>query len=251
MTASNDPSAPPPLPEDTGAAPRAPAPSQPQAITDLPLRPAGSAVARWVLKSFGWTLDFDGLPGRQGVLALYPHTSNWDFVLAMLAKWGIGMPVAFWVKHSLLQVPLLGRWVRWIGGVAVRRDGPQGAVRGMQQQMEDAQREGRFMWLALAPEGTRSLTAGWRSGFYQVATGAGVPLALGHVDYQRKHVGILGFLQLSGDPDADMAAIAEAFANVQPYAPHLAGPVRLLPSAPASPSPPAAQAPKGRGPGPQ
>lgn len=206
------------------------APDRPQPITVLPLHPKGSPTARAVLKMMGWTLDFEGLPGRQGVLALYPHTSNWDFVMAMLAKWAIGMPVAFWVKHSLLQVPVLGRWVRWIGGVAVRRDGPQGAVRGMQQQMEDARREGRFMWLALAPEGTRSLTTGWRSGFYQVATRAGVPLALGHVDYQRKHVGILGFLQLSGDVDADMAAIAAAFADVHPYAPHLAGPVRLLPS---------------------
>jgi hypothetical protein len=233
--------------------PRPPLPPHPQVITHLPLHPGGSAVARWVLKACGWTLDFDGLPGRQGVLALYPHTSNWDFVFAMLAKWAIGMPVAFWVKHSLLEVPVLGRWVRWIGGVAVRRDGPQGAVRGMQQQMEEACRDGRFMWLALAPEGTRSLTAGWRSGFYQVATGARVPLALGHVDYRRKHLGILGFLQLSGNPEADMAAIAKGFANVQPYAPHLASPVRLLPSAPtaATAAAPAAAPPEGPGPGPQ
>jgi 1-acyl-sn-glycerol-3-phosphate acyltransferase len=196
-------------------------------ITDLPYHPHGSRLAQGVLKLFGWTLDFQGLPGQQGVLAVYPHTSNWDFVLAMLAKWAIGMPVAFWAKHSLLQVPLLGRWVRWIGGVGVRRDSPQGAVGDMQRQIELARDEGRFMWLALAPEGTRSRADGWRSGFYQLATGARVPLALGHVDYARKHVGILGFLQLSGDPAVDMAAIAEAFKGVQGRKPELASPIRF------------------------
>ena len=88
----------------------------------------GSALARAVLRLAGWRVAFDGLPARQGVVIVYPHTSNWDFVIGVLAKWGIGIPVAFWGKDSLFRVPLFGRWLRWLGGMPVDRGAPQGAV---------------------------------------------------------------------------------------------------------------------------
>lgn len=212
--------------QPAGASPAGPG-QQAQAITHLPVQLKGSTLAHKVLAGMGWTVDFEGLPALQGVLVVYPHTSNWDFIYAILTKWAIGMPVAFWAKHSLLEIPLLGRWMRWIGAVAVRRNSPQGAVGDMQRQIEQARSEGRFMWLALAPEGTRSLTDGWRSGFYQVATGAKVPLALGHVNYATRHVGIMGYLQLTGNPDVDMAAIAKAYEHVRGYEHALAAPIRL------------------------
>jgi 1-acyl-sn-glycerol-3-phosphate acyltransferase len=52
-----------------------------------------SAFARTLLRLFGWRVDFDGLPGPKGVLIVYPHTSNWDFVIGLLAKWTIALPL--------------------------------------------------------------------------------------------------------------------------------------------------------------
>jgi 1-acyl-sn-glycerol-3-phosphate acyltransferase len=172
-------------------------------------------------------LDFDGLPSRQGVLVVYPHTSNWDFPIGVLAKWGIGMPVTFWGKDSLFRVPLFGAWLRWIGGVPVNRAAPGGIVAEMADRMAQAAERDEFLWLALAPEGSRSRGEGWRSGFYRVALRAGAPLALGHLDFGRKRIGVGDCLRLSGDEDADMAEIARRFDGVSGRRPTQANPIRL------------------------
>jgi 1-acyl-sn-glycerol-3-phosphate acyltransferase len=198
-----------------------------QMLTGRPVQLPGSVLARWLIKAFGWTLVFDGLPTRQGVLIAYPHTSNWDFVTAMTARWAIGLPITFWGKESLFRVPVFGAWLRWLGGVPVVRHSPQGMVGDMVQRMRQARDQDRFLWLALAPEGTRSLREAWRSGFHAVAVQAGVPLAVAFMDYRLRQVGVRCFLQLSGDEQADMAAIAQQLAGVQGKHPELATPIRL------------------------
>ncbi len=187
----------------------------------------GSALARSLLGLAGWTLLFDGLPAKQGVAIVYPHTSNWDFVVGLLAKWAIGIPVTFWGKDSLFRIPLFGRWMRWVGGVPVDRGNARGVVGQMAQALQAAQREGRFLWLALAPEGTRARADGWRSGFYHVAREARVPLALVLLDFARQRVGIERFLLLGGDVDADLEAIRVGFEGVAARHPSQASPIRL------------------------
>jgi len=187
----------------------------------------GSALARALLGAFGWRVAFDGLPSRQGVLIVYPHTSNWDFVVGLLAKWAIGMPVTFWGKDSLFALPLLGRWLRWVGGVPVDRNSARGVVAQMVERLQTAQRNDEFFWLALAPEGTRSYRDHWRTGFYRTAREAAVPLGLAYIDFEHKVVGVDAFMMLSGDADADMAAIAARLGHRRGRRPHLAAPIRL------------------------
>ncbi len=187
----------------------------------------GSALARALLKAAGWRVEFGGLPARQGVVIVYPHTSNWDFLLGLLAKWSIGVPVAFWGKDSLFKVPLFGRWMRWVGGIPVDRHHPSGAVGQMVERIRLARQRDEFFWLALSPEGTRSYTEHWRSGFYRVVLQAEVPLGLAYFDFERHVVGFDAFLQLSGDIDADMKAIAERLGHRVGKRPELAAPIRL------------------------
>jgi 1-acyl-sn-glycerol-3-phosphate acyltransferase len=196
-------------------------------LQQRPVQLCGSVPAQLVLRVLGWRVAFDGLPARQGVLIIYPHTSNWDFVLGMLAKWAIGFPLAFWGKDTLFKVPLLGRWMRWVGGVAVDRHHPRGVVAQMAERMLAAREGDEFCWLALSPEGTRSYSRHWRSGFYQVALKAGVPLGLAYFDFVQRVVGVDTFIRLSGDIDADMATIAAHLGHRQGKKPHLAAPVRL------------------------
>ncbi|KNZ33115.1 MAG: hypothetical protein AD742_07575 [Methylibium sp. NZG] len=196
-------------------------------IASLPVKLQGSALARGVLRLAGWRLCFNGLPARQGVLIVYPHTSNWDFVLAMLAKWGIGMPVAFWAKDSLFQVPILGSWVRWIGGVPVDRTAANGIVGQIVRELESAREQDRFLWLALTPEGTRRHAAAWRSGFYHVALGAQVPLGLGFIDYRTRELGVEDFMLLSGDEAADMGEMRGQLAPRTGRHPERAAPIEL------------------------
>src|SRR6266850_6985273 len=181
-------------------------------IADLPVKLRGSALAAALLRVGGWRVRCAGLPAERGVAIVYPHTSNWDFVVGILAKWAIGIPVTFWGKDTLFKLPLFGAWLRWIGGVPVDRHAASGAVAQMSDALVAAREQGRFMWLALSPEGTRRLTPAWRSGFYHVALQAQVPIALVCFDYRERVVGIERFLRLSGDAAADFAEIEAGMA---------------------------------------
>ena len=203
------------------------------APTELPAQPPdlrGSKLARGLLRLAGWRVDFHGLPAAQGVVVVYPHTSNWDFLVLMLAKWSIGMPVTFWSKASLFRIPLFGAWLRALGALPVQRQVPQGAVAQMSAAMREARAQGRFMWLGLAPEGTRQRTEGWRSGFYRVAQQTDVPLALVALDYGQRRVRFDSFWRLSGDPVADLAVFARRLSGTRGRHPQWAAPVRLLES---------------------
>jgi 1-acyl-sn-glycerol-3-phosphate acyltransferase len=190
----------------------------------------GSVLARRMLEAAGWQIRFDGLPAQQGVAIVYPHTSNWDFPIGLLAKWAIGFAPSFWGKDSLFKLPLFGAWMRWIGGVPVDRDSPRGLVEQMVARVKQAKDSSEFFWLVIAPEGTRGYHEHWRSGFYRVAHQAAVPLALVYFDYEEKVIGFDRFIRLSGNADDDMAVIAGYLSHRRGKRPEMAAPVRLPPT---------------------
>ena len=195
-----------------------------------PVQFRGSGLARWLLRLLGWRMDFQGLPTQQGVILVYPHTSNWDFPVALLLKWAVGIRVQFWSKDTLFRIPLFGRWLRWVGGVPVRRSTPQGVVAQMAALMKQKKADGQYFWLALSPEGTRRLTGGWRSGFYRLALQADVPVGLAGLDYSRKRLVFRDFVRLSGNEDHDLARMALALRDVRGRRADAAAPVRLIKS---------------------
>jgi 1-acyl-sn-glycerol-3-phosphate acyltransferase len=199
-------------------------------LAGRPVQLQGSVLATRALALLGWQVRFHGLPARQGVVIVYPHTSNWDFPLGILAKWALGFPVRFWGKDSLFRIPLFGHWLRWVGGVPVDRSSAHGVVEQMAQRMKQARDRKEFFWLALAPEGTRSYREHWRSGFYRVATQAKLPLGMAYFDFEHKVVSLERFIHLSGDAPADMAAIAKYLGHRRGKKPELAGPIRLPPA---------------------
>ena len=195
-----------------------------------PVQFRGSGLARWLLRLLGWRVDFQGLPTQQGVIVVYPHTSNWDFPIAILLKWALGIPVMFWGKDTLFRIPLFGAWMGWLGGVPVSRASPQGVVEQMTALMKQKKALGQYFWLALSPEGTRRLTGGWRSGFYRLALEAGVPVGLAGLDYSRKRLVFRDFLRLSGDEARDLEYMAQALQDVRGLRADAAAPVRLIKS---------------------
>ncbi len=171
----------------------------------------------------GWTcIDVPDRPPR-AVLAVYPHTSNWDFPIGLLASTALGLD-AHWVgKDTLFRWPF-GGLMRWLGGVPVDRNAPAGFVHDI---ADGIRRHQRFI-LAIAPEGTRSLRPGWKSGFYRIARAADVPVLVGTIDYGRRRTGLLASVVLSGDEAADMAKIAECLRDCRGRRPELASPIRLI-----------------------
>ncbi len=206
--------------------------------TRHPVTFKGSRLARWILRMLGWRVDFDGFPARQGVAIVYPHTSNWDFPIGMLAKWALGIPAHFWGKDALFKLPLLGAWMRWVGGIPIDRSSSRGVVGQMVHVFEQHKQKDQLLWLGLAPEGTRSHTPGWRSGFYQLALGAQVPLALVKLDWGQRRFSVVDFYELTGQVEQDYAHMASVFAGVQGFHVHQMGPI--VPWSPAQARPSAA-----------
>ena len=115
------------------------------------------------------------------MVIFYPHTSNWDTAIGLCVKFMTGLPIRFAGKDTLFRVPLLGPLLlRW-GGVPVNRRERTGFIDEMQGEF----RRNEEFRLAIAPEGTRGRAPHWKSGFYHLARAAGVPLALGYIDYPR------------------------------------------------------------------
>jgi 1-acyl-sn-glycerol-3-phosphate acyltransferase len=195
----------------------------------LPVQCKPQPWAALLVKLMGWKIEFDGLPAKQGVLIGYPHTSNWDFVTMMPVKWAVGLPVQFFAKDSLFRIPLFGRWIRSIGAVPIDRSSPKGVVGEMMETLKQHKQDDNFLWIGLSPEGTRKLTDGWRSGFYQLALGADVPLCMLRIDYGSKVAKITDFMRLTGDVPADYAHIAQVYAGVKGFHAMQAAPIRPLP----------------------
>jgi len=181
----------------------------------------GSWLASKVLGLLGWKLIFNGLPAMRGVLVVYPHTSNWDFCIGLLAKWAIGMPVRFLAKDSLFKIPLLGSWFRYLGGFSVDRTSPQGYVNDLAMKMC----EQSYCWVLFTPEGTRKYTPGWRSGFYQLSIQAQVPIGMATIDYGSKEIGILDFFSPTEDENQDLAVLRAVYTGRLGFNPHSAAPV--------------------------
>jgi 1-acyl-sn-glycerol-3-phosphate acyltransferase len=171
-----------------------------------------AAFSRWLLARFGWQVDFAGLPGPKGILIVYPHTSNWDFVIGLLAKWAIGLPLRWIGKETLFRGftgATLGRLMRLWGGRPVDRHQASGAV----QQLAALMRNEPWFWLALSPEGTRKHQDHLRSGFYHLALEMQVPVGLAYIDFRHRRIGVKDFVMMSGDEARDLAMLSEFYAD--------------------------------------
>ncbi|MES2152683.1 MAG: 1-acyl-sn-glycerol-3-phosphate acyltransferase [Pseudomonadota bacterium] len=184
----------------------------------------GQRTALRLLTLFGWRLRFKPLPGPYGVAVVYPHTSNWDFVVGLLGKWAIGLPFNWLGKDALFRGPF-GPLMRSWGGIATERSTSTGAT----ARLAAAMRAAPWCWIAIAPEGTRSYRPHWRSGFYHLAVTARVPLLIVYLDYPNRVLGVVETIELSGDPQADMAAVAAAYRGHEGLHPELAAPIALSP----------------------
>ena len=175
-----------------------------------------------LLHLFGWRVVFDGLPARQGVIVVYPHTSNWDFVIGMLFKIGHGLPANWLGKDSMFPWPFRGLLER-LGGVPVNRRAATGFIDRLVAEF----RKRDWMWLAIAPEGTRSHTNYLKSGFYLVALAADLPVGLGYIDYGTRTVGIDTYLRFTGDRERDLESLRAFYATKHALHPENAGEFRF------------------------
>ena len=133
----------------------------------------------------GWDVEGQLPDLPKFVIIGAPHTSNWDFLVAMLVMGALGIRAHWYVKHTVYRGPVA--WLlHSLGGIPVDRNAHHGVV----NQAIDLFKSSEKFVLGITPEGTRKRVAEWKTGFWHIATGAGVPIVPGYFDYPRKRIGL-------------------------------------------------------------
>ena len=165
-----------------------------------------SSLALLALKLTGWRFEGDFPNLSKFVLIVAPHTSNWDFPFGLMAMFAMGLRCVFLGKHTMFRWPL-GAAMRWLGGVPVDRSSAHNVV----YQTTAMFRAREQLVLIVSPEGTRRKLPKWRTGFWYVAKGAGVPIVSIGFDYATKSFRLSPPFLPTGDRDADFTVLRTHF----------------------------------------
>lgn len=178
---------------------------------------------RWILHLCGWTVVFRPPSVPKCVVIFYPHTSNWDFIWGVLAYLSLGWEVRWCAKDSWFRWPV-GILARALGGIPVNRRERTGFV----ERLTHAYANADELYIAITPEGTRSRTDHWKSGFYHLALATGYPVGLAFIDRPSRRIGIDTYIALSGREEDDLAAFRAFYADKRGVRPQMQGEIRFL-----------------------
>jgi len=174
------------------------------------------------LRANGWEAEGEKPAASSYVLIAAPHTTNWDLFYFLAIAQSMNVRVSWMGKQSLFRGPM-GRIMRALGGIPVRRDRSSNLV----DQMANTFAASPGLVLTVPAEGTRAYVAHWKSGFYQIALAARVPIVLGYLDYERKVGGLGPELFPTGDVREDMSEIRAFYATIRGKYPDKFGAIRL------------------------
>ena len=173
----------------------------------------GNALSRFIGRMLwsltGWRFTGEVPDTSKAVVIVAPHTSNWDFMIGVIAMYALGIRVSFLAKHTLFRWPL-GLMMRWLGGIPIDRRSSRGAV----QQIVDRFRDADQLFLTVTPEGTRGEVDQWKTGFYHIAHQAELPIVPVSFDYGRRRIAFHEPRLASGNLERDLPEIQSLFKDV-------------------------------------
>ncbi len=183
----------------------------------LPRNPLAEALGRAMLRIAGWRIE-GSLPALDKFVVIGAHhTSNWDFMLFLAAKFVLRLNARWFGKHTLFRGPWGGLMRRW-GGIPIQRHLKLNTV----DQAVQAFRDSREMMLILSPEGTRKKVERWKMGFYHIARGAGVPIVPAALDYPGRRIVIGEPFWPTGDEAGDLRRMLDFYRPFVPKKPEYA-----------------------------
>lgn len=179
-------------------------------------------IGRLFMAIFGWGVSGELPADKKFVLIGAPHTSNWDFFLGLATIFIFRLKSPWLAKNAIFIWPV-GILLRALGGIPVDRKNPHGVVGQMVNTLIQSDQQ----VIMLAPSGTRKKMPNWRSGFYQIAYQANVPIVCGYLDFKTKQAHLGLSLLPTGDVKKDMDRIRDFYKDVHAKYPEMATPVRL------------------------
>ena len=160
-------------------------------------------------KIIGWKV-IGYLPKKEKyVIAVVPHSSYFDLIIAVLIRTYSGLKIKFIGKKELFN-PITSFLFKYLGGIPVDRTKKLNIV----DEIVDLFKSGKIKILAIAPEGTRKRVKKWKTGFYYIALKANLPILMVSFDYMRKEVKINDKFYPSGDIDKDFIELEKKVNDV-------------------------------------
>lgn len=172
--------------------------------------PKIAKLAAKYLQITGWQVVGDVPDVKQLVMLAAPHTSNEDGWNAVMGILSVGIDFKLMGKKELFRLPLIGAFLKWGGMISIDRQKKGSTLQAAIEQFNQQEQ----LWLGLAPEGTRSYTEKWKTGFYHIAVGAGVPILPIAMDYNTKQMRFMPLFYPTGDYNTDLPKILENYRGV-------------------------------------
>ena len=165
-------------------------------------------IARFGINISGWTIKGMVPDEERIVIIAAPHTSNWDFVLAMLAIFGLNIKLRWLGKHSIFK-PGFKIFFKWLGGIPVYRDNPSNLIENV---VKIVKKE-KSIVIAMTPEGTRKRVKRWKTGFLRIAKQTHSKILLISIDAPTKSIEIGKIFNPTGNSEDDLAFIQKYYSS--------------------------------------
>jgi len=165
-------------------------------------------IARFGINISGWTIKGIVPDEERIVIIAAPHTSNWDFVLAMLAIFGLNIKLRWLGKHTIFK-PGFKNFFKWLGGIPVYRDNPSNLIDNV---VKIVKRE-KSIVIAMTPEGTRKKVKRWKTGFLRIAKQTQSKILLISIDAPTKSIEIGKIFNPTGNSEDDLAFIQKYYSS--------------------------------------
>lgn len=166
-------------------------------------------IAKFLFFITGWKWNYK-VNCEKCVMIAAPHTSNWDLLYAMATYWRYGIDAKFFIKNTYTK-GLHGYIFKKLGAIGVDRSKNNNLV----NHAIDLFNKSDKLVLLVPAEGTRSKVKKWKKGFYHIANGANVPIALGYLDYKNKISGVEKLINSSGNYEKDMQEVEDFYKNIE------------------------------------
>lgn len=177
-------------------------------------------ISIFILWLLGWKVSKPQFQEKSYVIIAAPHTSNWDFVFGRLAMSALKVPQKVLMKKEMFFFPL-NYILRGLGAIPIDRAGNMKMV----DYIISVFKKNPDFIFSISPEGTRSYTKKWKTGFYQIAMQANVPLVFGRLDYKLKSLELSNVFYPTGNLATDFEEIKAYFSqtkglNPEKFNPH-------------------------------
>ena len=172
----------------------------------------------FIFNALGWKIE-GKFPSdlKKFIIAVAPHTSNWDFPVGVLARSALRIQRAKFLGKDSLFKPPFGWLFRSLGGYPVNRSSSHDMV----HQVVDIFNSHDEFILAIAPEGTRKKTQKLRTGFYFIAKGANVPIIPCGFDFARKTIVVGEPFYTTENQEADFETLLTFYRKIHAKNPEL------------------------------